>query len=85
MKSQDGIATFKHWQHQIVSDFIPICYQTQIHRCEDNCHGNVQAYIANATPHDRLQVRQLLDHGFASLRQRPDLLTGSIRAARMPV
>ena len=52
---------------------------------EEYCHGNVKAHLANATPQDRPQVRQLLDRGFARLRKRPDLLLGFIRAAGMIV
>ncbi len=52
---------------------------------EELCHGNVKAHLKNATPNDTLEVRQLLDRGFARLRRRPDLLLQFIRHAGLVV
>lgn len=52
---------------------------------EEYCHGNVKVHLANATPENRQQVRQLLDRGFARLRRRPDLLLSFIHAAGLSV
>jgi transposase len=52
---------------------------------EELCHGNVKAHLKNATPDDTVQVRKLLDRGFARLRHRPDLLLQFIRHAGLVV
>ena len=41
---------------------------------EELCHGNVKDHLKNATPDNTVEVRKLLDRGFARLRRRPDLL-----------
>jgi transposase len=81
-KSEDTLRYF--FEHpEIIVEPLPK-YAPELNP-EEYCHGNVKAHIANATPHDRPQVRQLLDLGFARLRKRPDLLLGFIRAAGMIV
>ncbi len=52
---------------------------------EELCHGNVKRHLKNATPSDTLQVRQLLDRGFARLRRRPDMLLRFIHRAGLVV
>lgn len=52
---------------------------------EEQCHGNVKAYLKNATPDTVGEIRTLLDRGFARLRQRPDLLYHFIRHAGLVV
>jgi hypothetical protein len=51
---------------------------------EEDCHGNVKAWEANATPQDRADMRRVLERGFARLWRRPDLLS-FIQAAGLPV
>jgi transposase len=52
---------------------------------EEYCHGNVKTNAADATPTDRMDIRHILDRGFARLRRRPDLLLSFIHAAGLSV
>ena len=52
---------------------------------EEYCHGHVKARLANALPSSPAQMRQLLNRGFARLRQRPDLLLSFFHAAGLVV
>lgn len=52
---------------------------------EEFCHGNVKNRLANVTPADREQMRQLVNQGFARLRHRPDLLLAFVHAAGLPL
>ena len=48
---------------------------------EEYCHGNVKQRLKNATPANKLQMRGMLNRGFARLRRRPDLLLHFIQRA----
>lgn len=52
---------------------------------EEFCHGNVKQHAKNALPRDKLQMRQIVDRGFARLRRRPDLLLSFVHAAGLRV
>jgi transposase len=52
---------------------------------EEYCHGNVKHQLRNAHPQDKTEMRTLLDHGFARLRRRPDLLLSFFHAAGLSV
>ncbi len=52
---------------------------------EEYCHGNVKPHLRNATPKNRLEMRHMLNRGFARLRHRPDLLLSFVHAAGLPV
>jgi transposase len=52
---------------------------------EEYCHGNVKQRLKNARPANKKEIRSLLDHGFARLRRRPDLLLSFFHAAGLPV
>ncbi len=68
---------------EIQVEFLP-AYAPELNP-EELCHGNVKAHLKNATPDDTVQVRKLLDRGFARLRRRPDLLLQFIRYAGLVV
>jgi transposase len=52
---------------------------------EEYCHGHVKTSLANATPTDPAEMRDLLNRGFARLRRRPKLLLSFLHAAGLPV
>lgn len=52
---------------------------------EEYCHGNVKNHLKNARPADKTEMRQMLNHGFARLRHRPDLLLSFFHAAGLSV
>ena len=52
---------------------------------EEFCHGNVKNHLKNARPADKAEMRQMLNHGFARLRHRPDLLLSFFHAAGLSV
>jgi hypothetical protein len=53
---------------------------------EEYCHGNVKQRLENARPEEsKEEIRSLLDHGFARLRRRPDLLLGFFHNAGLSV
>ena len=52
---------------------------------EEYCHGNVKQHLKNARPADKIEIRSMLDRGFARLRQRPDLLLSFFHAAGLSV
>jgi len=52
---------------------------------EEYCHGNVKQRFKNARPETTLQIRAMLDRGFARLRRRPDLLLSFFHHARLSV
>jgi len=52
---------------------------------EKYCHGTVKQRLKNATPPNRLEMHQMLNRGFARLRQRPDPLLSCVHAAGLSV
>jgi len=52
---------------------------------EEYCHGNVKHHLKNARPADKVEMRQMLNRGFARLRHRPDLLLSFFHAAGLSV
>jgi len=52
---------------------------------EEYCHGNVKNHLKNARPADKIEMRQMLNRGFARLRHRPDLLLSFFHAAGLSV
>ncbi len=52
---------------------------------EEYCHGQVKRRLKNVTPDDQVQMRAMLDGGFAWLRRRPDLLLNCFHAAGLSV
>jgi hypothetical protein len=52
---------------------------------EEYCHGNVKHYLKNARPTNQAEIRQMLSHGFARLRRRPDSLLSFFHAAGLSV
>lgn len=52
---------------------------------EEYCHGAVKARLANATPANVTEMRQMLNQGFSRLRRRPDLLLSFVHAAGLSV
>jgi hypothetical protein len=68
---------------EIIVELLP-AYAPELNP-EEYCHGNVKQHLENATPADTLQIRRMLDRGFARLRQRPDLLLHFIHKAGLRV
>jgi len=52
---------------------------------EEYCHGHVKTRLANATPKQPAEMRQLINRGFDHLRRKPHLLLGFLHAAGLPV
>ncbi len=52
---------------------------------EEGCQGTVTQPLRNATPVNTHDLGTRVDRGFARLRQRPDLLLGFFRHARLQV
>jgi transposase len=52
---------------------------------EEYCHGNVKQRLKNVTPDTRREMCALLDHEFARLRHRPDLILNFIHHAGLSV
>lgn len=52
---------------------------------EEYCHGNVKQHLKNVTPDTESEMIDLLDHEFARLRHRPDLLLNFIHHAGLVV
>jgi transposase len=52
---------------------------------EEYCHGNVKHHLKNARPSHKVEMRQMLNRGFARLRHRPDLLLSFFHAAGLSV
>jgi len=52
---------------------------------EEYCHGNVKNRLRNARPADKIEMRHMLNRGFARLRHRPDLLLSFFHAAGLSV
>ncbi len=52
---------------------------------EEYCHGNVKAWLRNATPANVQEMCVMLHCGFARLRHRPDLLLSFVHAAGLSV
>jgi transposase len=52
---------------------------------EEYCHGNVKHHLKNARPTNKIEIRKMLDRGFARLRRRPDLLLSFFHAAGLSV
>jgi len=83
------IHTSKKVQHYL-SDHPEICvellpaYAPELNP-EEYCHGNVKQHLKNAHPADKIEIRSMLDRGFARLRQRPDLLLSFFHAAGLSV
>jgi len=48
---------------------------------EEYCHGNIKQHLKNARPANKTDIRFMLDHDFARLRRRPDLLLSFFHAA----
>lgn len=78
-KVQDYLA-----QHpEIVVEWLPP-YAPEIN-AEEYCHGNVKKHLKNVTPANQVEMRRLVDHGFARLRHRPDLILGFFQHAGLSV
>jgi transposase len=52
---------------------------------EEYCHGHVKTTLANATPTQLVEMRQMLNRAFANLRRRPKVLLGFLHAAGLSV
>ena len=52
---------------------------------EEGCHGHVKQHLRNAVPTGVSDLRAGVNRGFARLRQRPDLILGFFRHARLDV
>lgn len=52
---------------------------------EEYCHGNVKRRLRNVLPADTRQMRVMVDHGFARLRHRRDMLLNFFHQAGLTV
>lgn len=52
---------------------------------EEYCHGNAKQHLRNCAPDTVTEICNLLDHEFARLRHRPDLLLNFIHHAGLSV
>ena len=52
---------------------------------EEYCHGNVKQHLKNARPLHKIEMRAMLNRGFARLRKRPDLLLSFFHSAGLSV
>jgi transposase len=64
---------------EIHIEFLP-AYAPQLNP-EEFCHGNVKQRVKNSVFLSVIEMRKALDHGFARLRKRPDILLGCFHHA----
>jgi transposase len=64
-----------HWLPPYAPDLNP----------EEGCQGNVKQHLRHAAPIGVGNLRAQVDHGFARLRRRPDLILGFFRHAGLDV